>query len=83
MAGNDRLGHDPILNEWSVSENRCSMAKQTDSPTKDKAEEPVAANVDELSAEELDQISAAGKASSSASSHTYHNAGMGSSSNRT
>ncbi len=58
------------------------MAKQTDSPTKDKAEETVAPRVDELSIEELNQISAAGKGSSSASSHTQHNAGMGSSSNK-
>ena len=58
------------------------MAKQTDSPTKDKAEETVDVKVDELSTEELDQISAAGKAGSSASSHSYHNQGMGSSSNK-
>ncbi len=59
------------------------MAKQTDAATRDQAKEAVAANVDELSAEELNQISAAGKASSPASSHTYHNAGSGSSSNKT
>ena len=59
------------------------MAEQTDTPTKDKAEDAVATNVDELSTEELNQISAAGKAGSSASSHTTHNAGMGSSSNKT
>ncbi len=59
------------------------MAKQTSSPTKDKAEETVTANVDELSPEELNQISAAGKASAPASSHTYHNASSGSSSNKT
>ena len=58
MAVNERLGHFPIRNGQSEFENRCRMAKQTDSPNKDKAEETVDVRVDEeLSAEELEDVS--------------------------
>ena len=59
------------------------MSHPTDTPATDGAEEVAAARTDEeLSTEELNQISAAGKSGAPGSSHTYHNSYSGSSSNK-
>ncbi len=58
------------------------MPNQSDSPATEETENAAEGVDEELSTEALNQISAAGKSSAPASSHTYHNAYSGSSSNK-